>query len=129
MFGTAKIRKTFGATALMIFVIGTSGAVHAADDANANRTAYNATVSCFVVNTVLADDAQKQGKTELYSSYDAKAHKAFDYAVKLGAVLHFDNARVNHDFETAQAQELPKMLADTTYFKSKAGTCKALGLI
>jgi hypothetical protein len=116
---------------IVVLLLAASPPAYAQDDAaqRANRMAYEASMKCFVADGVARSDAMDRGQQALAASFDSKAREAFADAVKLGAVLGFDNAHINQDFGLAQSRELPKMMADSAYFRGAVGTCKALGLM
>ena len=107
------------------------GMASAADDAatRASRTAYEASLKCFVADGIAVGDAQKVHDAAKESYYDTKARLAFDTGVKLGRKLGLANGHINEDFALVQARELPDMIADTGYYKNAVAYCKALGLM
>lgn len=98
-----------------------------ADDGT--RQAYDAALKCFVANGLVSGDFRDQGKVDQAQLFDAKAHADFDLAVKFGKELGYSNKKINGDFDSAKASELPRMMRDSAYYKTTAATCKALGLM
>jgi hypothetical protein len=95
----------------------------------ADRSAYQAAMKCFVVVGMLVGDAKDNGKPELSADYDTKARRSFDFAVQLGHKIGLSGEEISEDFGLAQSRELPKLVANKSYFRSEAATCKALGLL
>ncbi len=109
----------------------TAQAASGAEDAatRANRTAYEASLKCFVAGGIAVGDAQKVHDPAKEAYFNAKARLAFDTGVKLGRKLGLANGHINEDFALVQARELPNMIADTDYYKNAVAYCKALGLM
>ena len=97
--------------------------------ASANRIAYESALKCFVANG-RADGVRRQaGNHTAADAYERGARTSFDAAVRMGQLLGYSNQRVNEDFGIVQARELPRMVADSAYFREVIGTCRALGLM
>ncbi len=107
-----------------------SNGVAVADDTMQNtRAAYDAALKCFVANGNAEGERRDAGDHEGAARYDASGKRSFDAAVKLGQMLGLTNRQMNHDLDTAQAIELPKMVKDRDYFIDAVATCKGLGLM
>jgi len=102
--------------------------VNAASDAD-TRSAYEATLKCFVANGSAEGDRRDAGDQEGAARYDANAKRSFDGALKLGRMLGYSNRQLNHDLQVAQDTELPRMVKDRNYFLDAVATCKGLGLM
>jgi hypothetical protein len=97
--------------------------------ARANRSAYDAAMTCFVAAGVAAGDFKKAGNVEKASALEGKARTSFDTAVRLGRSLGYTGEHMDEDFGLTQTRELPRMMSDTAYYRSEVAICKALGLM
>jgi hypothetical protein len=131
----AALMKTVRCGRLIALMIATATATSALAQSDptatdrGNRLAYDASIKCFIANGVARSDAINAGKQSLADSFDSKARASFDTALKLGGVLGYSGTHINEDLGLAQANELPKMVKDISYFRDAASTCKALGLM
>ena len=118
------MRLLWLAIAGVVMLAGSASASEAGD-----RQAYGYAIKCFVVNAVAADNDRERGNAVRAAAFDAKSKHSFDGAVTIGRKLGLSNRQMNHDFDEAQAVELPHMVRDATYYESEIGTCKALRLM
>ena len=95
----------------------------------ANRSAYEAAMTCFVANGIVTGDKRQSGDKKQEAVFEAKARQSFDIAVQLGHKLGYSGTHINEDFGLAQAREIGRLMTDSAYFRRTAATCKALGLM
>jgi hypothetical protein len=93
------------------------------------RAAYEATLKCYIANGNAEGERRDAGDQAGAARYDASARRSFDDAFKLGGVLGLTDQQVNHDLDTTQAAELPRMVRNRDYFIDAVATCKGLGLM
>jgi hypothetical protein len=93
------------------------------------RSAYAATLKCVVANGNAEGERRDAGDPNGAARYDANAKRSFDGAFKLGGVLGLSEQQINRDLDEAQANELPRMVKDRSYFIDAVATCKGLGLM
>ncbi|TAL32262.1 MAG: hypothetical protein EPN98_14015 [Phenylobacterium sp.] len=95
----------------------------------ANRMAYEAAMKCFVTAGAASGEREDAGDRAAAARYEQAARRSFDTASRLGEVLGYSGSRINQDFGLAQTRELPKLVADATYNRNAAATCRAIGLM
>jgi hypothetical protein len=98
-------------------------------DGPPDRTAYEAATKCFVVNGLAARSRTKAGDKATAAQYDAQAHQSFDTALQLGRSIGLSGEQMSRDIDRTQAQELPKMMSVSGYYRDAMATCKAYGLM
>ncbi len=112
-------------TALSLFFSSPAGAVSVEDV----RSAYEATLKCFIANGNARRERLNAGDQEGADRYDASGERSYDGAFKLGGVLGLSDEQINRDLKEAENKELPRMVKDRSYFIDAVATCKGLGLM
>ena len=118
----------FAALSALVW-LGSSSAQAEDTTTNANRTAYDAAIKCFIANSVAKGNSSDAGYAAQAATYETKARESFDIAVTLGKTLGYSGGRINQDMGMAQGVELPKLVQDEAYFRQAVTTCQALGLM
>jgi len=95
----------------------------------ATQLAYDHSLRCFYANLYVAGLSQERGDSAKAATFEASAQRSFNMAHKAGQRLGFSSARMDGDFDTAEARELPKLVHDREYFARTAADCKQLGLM
>lgn len=94
-----------------------------------NRAAYDVTVRCFIANARADGVEQRAGNQAAAARYRASGRQSFDALVRLGTALGKSRAQMEADISLAQEVELPRMVADSAYYRSVIRTCRAYGLM
>lgn len=106
-----------------------SGSPAEAQSTNANRTAYEAGLKCFVANGHADGLQRRAGNVASADRYQASARTSFDAVLRLGAMLGYTNQRINEDLGIVQTRELPPLVNDPAYFRQTVNMCRSLGLM
>jgi hypothetical protein len=127
---TTRRRARRSIAAALAFCFYSPVATAHADDATtqADRSAYDWAVKCFVANGSARGTSNDAGDTAKAAAFERRARSSFDTASALADKLGYTGSRFNQDLGLAQAQELPKFVKDVAYLRSTEATCKSLGM-
>lgn len=113
----------------MLAVAAVSFAAPVLAQSSANRTAYAASLKCFVANGNAAGQRRDVGDAAGVRRYEAQATTAWQTSIRLGRQLSYSDAQMQADRARALDQELPRMFRDEAYFRETVATCRGLGLM